>query len=178
MVPEKHVAMLKWLWLTVLVIILDQASKQAALLNLARFEIYEFLPFFNFYLTFNEGAAFSLLSTAGGWQRWFFTALAIGVSVFIFFWLKKLNAKEKLLAISLALILGGAIGNVIDRIIYGHVIDFIDWFYYSNTDCLPFFFRLGGQACHWPTFNIADSAIFLGAILMIIQAIFSKGSPE
>ena len=120
--------MLKWLWLTVLVVILDQFSKQAALHFLAPHDPHAFLPFFNFTLTFNKGAAFSFLNSAGGWQRWFFTALAIGVSIFIFLWLKKLSSKEKLLATSLSLILGGAIGNVIDRSIYAHVIDFIDWF--------------------------------------------------
>ena len=165
--------MLKWLWLTVLVIVLDQVSKQAAVYFLAPHDPQAFLPLFNFTLTFNKGAAFSFLSTAGGWQRWFFTALAIGVSIFIFLWLKKLPSKERLLAISLALILGGAIGNVIDRSIYGYVIDFIDWFYPSSS-CLPFFFSINQVTCHWPTFNLADSAIFLGALFMIAQAIFSK----
>ena len=166
--------MLKWLWLTTLVILLDQVSKQLALNLLVIHEPQHFLPFFNFTLTFNKGAAFSFLSTAGGWQRWFFTALAIGVSIFIFLWLKKLSPKEKLLACSLALVLGGAIGNVIDRTLYGHVIDFIDWFYPSLDGCLPFFFSINQVTCHWPTFNIADSAILLGAVLMIIQAIFTK----
>ena len=163
--------MLKFLWLTLLVIIFDQVSKQTAVQILIPHETYSFLPYFNFTLTFNKGAAFSFLSTAGGWQRWFFTALAIAVSIFIFFWLKKLDAKEKLLATSLSFILGGAIGNVIDRSLYGHVIDFIDWFYNSNSNCLPFFYQVNHASCHWPTFNIADSAIFLGAVLMIIHAI-------
>jgi len=166
--------MLKWLWLTALVIILDQASKQAALHLLIPHDPHAFLPFFNFTLTFNKGAAFSFLSSAGGWQRWFFTALAVGVSIFIFLWLKKLTSKEKLLAASLSLILGGAIGNVTDRSIYGHVIDFIDWFYPSTDGCLPFFFSINQTTCHWPTFNVADSAILLGAGLMILQAIFIK----
>ncbi len=174
MVRVRCASMLKWLWLTVLVIILDQVSKQAALHFLTPHSPNSFLPFFNFTLTFNKGAAFSFLSNAGGWQRWFFTALAVGVSIFIFLWLKKLSIKEKLLAVSLSLILGGAIGNVIDRSIYGHVIDFIDWFYPATEGCLPFFFSINQATCHWPTFNIADSAILLGATLMIIQAIFSK----
>ena len=165
---------LNWLWLTLLVVIADQASKQAATHLLGPFDQYAFLPYFNFSLTFNRGAAFSFLSDAGGWQRWFFTALAIAVSVFIFLWLKKLSAKEKLLAASLALILGGAVGNVLDRMLYGYVIDFIDWFYYSSTKCLPFFYHLNQATCHWPTFNLADSAIFLGAALMIFQAVYSK----
>ncbi len=165
--------MLKWLWLTLLVVVLDQISKQIAANTLTMHDPQAFLPFFNFTLTYNKGAAFSFLSNAGGWQRWFFTVLAIGVSIFIFFWLKKLSSKEKLLAVSLALILGGAIGNVIDRSLYGYVIDFIDWFYPSSK-CLPLFFSINQQTCHWPTFNIADSAIFLGAVLIIIQALFSK----
>ena len=173
MVQEKSETMLKWLWLTALVVLLDQASKQAAVNLLTMHEPQAFLPFFNFTLTYNKGAAFSFLSSAGGWQRWFFTVLAIGVSIFIFFWLKKLSPKEKLLAISLSLILGGAIGNVIDRSLYGYVIDFIDWFYTSN-ECLPFFYSINQNTCHWPTFNIADSAIFLGAVLIILQALFSK----
>ncbi|MEM7402271.1 MAG: signal peptidase II [Pseudomonadota bacterium] len=166
--------MLKWLWLTAIVVILDQVSKQVAVNMLAMHDPQAFLPFFNFTLTYNKGAAFSFLSTAGGWQRWFFTILAIAVSIFIFFWLKKLTNKEKLLACSLALILGGAIGNVIDRSLYGYVIDFIDWFYPSTEGCLPFFFSIHSITCHWPTFNLADSAIFLGATLMIIQALFAK----
>jgi signal peptidase II len=174
MAQVRLVNMLKWLWLTALVVILDQVSKQAAVHFLTLHDPQAFLPFFNFTLTFNKGAAFSFLSSAGGWQRWFFTALAVGVSVFIFLWLRKLSLKEKLLAASLALILGGAISNVIDRSIYGHVIDFIDWFYPSSEGCLPFFFSINQITCHWPTFNLADSAIFLGAALMIIQAIFSK----
>ena len=174
MVMAKKDIMLKWLWLTALVVVLDQSSKQAAVQFLAPHDPQAFLTFFNFTLTFNKGAAFSFLSSAGGWQRWFFTVLAVGVSIFIFLWLKKLTSKEKLLAASLALILGGAIGNVIDRSLYGYVIDFIDWFYPSTKGCLPFFFSIGQVTCHWPTFNLADSAIFLGAVLIIIQAIFSK----
>lgn len=166
--------MLKWLWLTLVVVIADQISKYAAIHYLAQFESRSFLPYFNFSLVFNKGAAFSFLSDAGGWQRWFLTVLALGISVFILFWLKRLSSKEKLLACSLALILGGAIGNVIDRSLYGHVIDFIDWFYYSNTKCLPLFYSLDYISCHWPTFNLADSAIFLGIALMIIQAFFNK----
>ncbi len=178
MVRVSHDIMLKWLWLTAFVIIADQISKQFAVHYLASAGSYSFLPYFNFSLAYNKGAAFSFLSNAGGWQRWFFTLLAIGVSIFIFFWLKKLTSKEKLLATSLALILGGAIGNVIDRSLYGYVIDFIDWFYYSNDKCFPFFYQMNTSTCHWPTFNLADSAIFLGAVLMIVQAVFSKDTEK
>ena len=172
----QNIKQLKWIWLTLIVIILDQVSKQAALNFLEPKVVYEFLPYFNFRLTFNKGAAFSFLSDAGGWQRWFFTALGIGVSIFIVIWLRKLTSKEKLLAASLSLILGGAIGNVIDRNLHVDkgVIDFIDWFYYSSNKCLPLFFQGSPTTCHWPTFNLADSAIFLGAVLMIIQVITSK----
>ena len=87
--------MLKWLWLTTLVVILDQTSKQAAVNMLAMHDPHAFLPFFNFTLTYNKGAAFSFLSSAGGWQRWFFTALAIGVSIFIFFLVKEIKWQRK-----------------------------------------------------------------------------------
>jgi signal peptidase II len=111
---------------------------------------------FNFTLMYNEGAAFSFLSDASGWQRWFFTAVAIVVSIAIVFWLKGLAAEQRLTAIALTLILGGALGNVWDRIVLGHVVDFID-VYYANY--------------HWPAFNIADSAIFLGAVLLVFESI-------
>lgn len=166
--------MLKWLWLSACVFLADQLGKHAAVRWLDPYEPYPFLPYFNFSLAFNEGAAFSLLSEAGGWQRWFFSALAIALSIVILFWLKNLEPREKLLATSLSFVLGGAVGNVTDRILYGKVTDFIDWYYYSSDACLPFFFRLHDASCHWPTFNLADSAIFLGAVLMILHALFSK----
>lgn len=150
--------MLKWLWLTVLVIILDQATKIAAD-NWIR--IHESIPvipgFFDLTLAYNKGAAFSFLNDADGWQRWLFTGLATVVSIVLFVWIKRLPGHERLLAISLSLILGGAIGNLIDRIAYGYVIDFIHWYYGSFS---------------WPAFNLADSAIFLGVALMIIHTLF------
>ena len=166
--------MLKWLWLSLLVILADQFSKQAALQSLIQYEPVALLPYFNLSLTFNEGAAFSFLSQAGGWQRWFLSVLAIAISVFILVWLKTLDAGEKLLACGLALVLGGAIGNVIDRIVLGKVTDFIDWYYPSGDSCLPFFYRLNEATCHWPTFNLADSAIFLGVVLVLSQTLFQK----
>ncbi len=169
--------MLKWLWLTLVVVIADQTSKYAAMYYLVQLEPHPFLPYFNFSLTFNKGAAFGFLSDAGGWQRWFFTVFALGVSVFILFWLWKLSTREKLLACGLALILGGAMGNIIDRSFHGHVVDFIDWFYYSNMKCLPLFYQVSDTSCHWPTFNLADSAIFLGVLLMIIQVLFNREAP-
>lgn len=166
--------MLKWLWLSLLVILADQLGKQAALQSLVQYEPVALLPYFNLSLTFNEGAAFSFLSQAGGWQRWFLSLLAIAISVFILVWLKTLDAREKLLACGLALVLGGAIGNVIDRIVFGKVTDFIDWYYHSGDACLPFFYHLNGATCHWPTFNLADSAIFLGVVLVLLQTLFQK----
>ena len=166
--------MLKWLWLSLLVILADQLGKQAALQFLVQYEPVALLPYFNLSLTFNEGAAFSFLSQAGGWQRWFLSVLAISISIIILVWLKTLDAGEKLLACGLALVLGGAIGNVIDRIAYGKVTDFIDWYYRSSESCLPFFYRLNEATCHWPTFNLADSAIFLGVVLVLLQTLFQK----
>ena len=110
-------------------------------------------PFFNLVHVLNPGAAFSFLAGAGGWQRWFFSALAAGVSIFIVWMLKK-NAQQRMFCWSLSLILGGAIGNLIDRVAYGHVIDFLD-------------FHIGGW--HWPAFNIADGAITIGAALFVLD---------
>lgn len=147
--------MLKWLWLSLIVIVLDQITKGIASSQLTMFNPVPVFPMFNFTLMHNEGAAFSFLSDAGGWQRWFFTILASVVSIILVIWIKKLEPHDKLTALSLAFILGGAIGNLIDRVRLGYVVDFIDVYY--------------GTA-HWPAFNIADSAIFVGAILMIITS--------
>ncbi len=150
--------MLRWLWLSGLVIMLDQSSKLLAERLLSMHSAKPVIPgFFDLVLAYNKGAAFSFLADAGGWQRWFFTALAVAVSIFLILWLKRLRPGETLTAIALALILGGAVGNLIDRILYGHVIDFIHWYYRDFS---------------WPAFNLADSAITLGATLLIIQAIF------
>ena len=148
--------MLKWLWLSFGVIVLDQITKRIAEYQLVQFAPMEILPFLNFALVYNQGAAFSFLSDAGGWQRWFFTVLALLVSAIIVWWLYRLKRGETGTAISLALILGGAIGNVIDRILHGHVIDFIDVHY---------------AGYHWPTFNIADSAITIGAVILIATSL-------
>ena len=152
--------MLKWLWLSVVIIVLDQVSK---LYIDQAFTLYQQKPvidgFFNLTLAYNKGAAFSFLADENGWQRWLFTGLAVIVSGVIFYWLKGLKKREKITAISLSLILGGAIGNVIDRIAYGHVIDFLDFHY---------------QQYHYPAFNIADSAITIGAALLIFHTLFGK----
>jgi len=149
--------MLKWLWLSVLVIVLDQLTKYMASTLLTYYKPLAIMPMFNFTLMHNTGAAFSFLNDAGGWQRWFFTIIALGVSIFLTLWLKRLTVQEKLQAIALALILGGAIGNVIDRMWLGYVVDFLD-VYYANW--------------HFPAFNIADSAITIGAVLIIYDSFF------
>lgn len=147
--------MLKWLWLSVLAIILDQASKQIIVSYMHLYQSIAVTPFFNLTYVQNTGAAFSFLSDAGGWQRWFFAVLAFIVSIVLTIWLARLKDNETLLAISLALILGGAIGNLIDRVSYGYVIDFLDVYY---------------QSWHWPAFNVADSAISLGVTLMLLES--------
>ena len=144
----------RWGWIVLSIIILDQATKLLADHYLNYHQPVSIIPMFNFTLVYNPGAAFSFLSDAGGWQRWFFIVLSSVISVVLFFWLVKLKAEQKLQMTSIAMILGGAIGNLIDRSVYGHVIDFLDVYY---------------QQHHWPAFNIADSAIFVGAILLIID---------
>ena len=166
----------KWIWLALLTIVLDQITKVWFNTSLDMYERVPVMPMLNFTLMFNEGAAFSFLSNAGGWQRWFFTALAVVVSVFITLWLRKLPEDEKLQAAGLSLVLGGAIGNVIDRIAYGHVVDFIDFFYKADS-CIIGFYSSGSE-CHWPAFNIADSAIFLGAAFLIITSFKSEKKTE
>ncbi|MET0103879.1 MAG: signal peptidase II [Sedimenticola sp.] len=153
--------MLRWLWLSAIVIGLDQVSKQLVESSLMLYEAVPVMPFFNLTLAYNEGAAFSFLSDQGGWQRWFFSGLALLVSIILVIWISRLQQRERLIAIALSLIVGGAIGNLIDRVLYGHVIDFLDLYY--------------GQ-WHWPAFNIADSAIFVGVVLMLLDAF--RGEPE
>lgn len=147
--------MLKWLWLSLLSLILDQASKLAVAGSMQLFESIPLLPSFNLTYVHNTGAAFSFLSDAGGWQRWLFAGLALIVSSFITVWLLRLQKHETLLAVALSLVLGGAIGNLIDRVAYGYVIDFLDVYY---------------QDWHWPAFNIADSAICIGVALMVLES--------
>ena len=141
-------------WIAVLVCVADQATKYLALQSLATGDV-PVAPFLRFALAFNTGAAFSFLADAGGWQNYFFVAIAAVVSVVILVMTYRLTAKDMQLAVALMLVLGGAIGNVIDRVRYGYVVDFIDVYY---------------RAWHWPTFNIADSAISIGAVLLILDA--------
>ena len=154
---------LKWLWLSLAVVLCDQATKQIAEAQLSLHQPVNLMPYFDWYLTYNTGAAFSLLADAGGWQRWLFTVIAIVVSVVIVQWIRKLPAEDTLTALSLGLILGGAIGNLIDRILLGHVIDYIQVWLGSY----PF-----------PAFNIADAAISVGAALLILSSFFGDPKAE
>lgn len=165
--PEIKTSMIKGLSLTLLVLILDQLTKYYAVQELALYQSIPVITGFNITLTHNTGAAFSFLSQAGGWQRYFFIGLGIVVSIIIILWMKSLPKNNRCLFFALALVLGGVIGNVIDRIHYGYVIDFID----VSLVFLPW--RIFNP---WPTFNIADSAIFIGAILLIIDAIWLNDS--
>jgi len=146
-----NLTLLRYLAFATTTLLLDQLSKWSALSNLQMGVPEPVLPFLNWLLLFNPGAAFSFLADGSGWQRWFFIILGLVACVYIIYLLRK-SLSEKLLCIALSLILGGALGNVLDRMMYGAVVDFID-LYYANW--------------HWPAFNIADSAICIGAALII-----------
>jgi len=146
--------MLKWLWLSLIALVLDQWTKIAVDGSMRLYESIAIIPGFNLTYVHNTGAAFSFLSEAGGWQRWFFAVMALIISVVLTVWLYRLKSHETLLAVALSLVLGGAIGNLIDRLAYGYVIDFLDVYY---------------QSWHWPAFNIADMAISAGVFLMLLE---------
>lgn len=155
---------MKWLWLSAFTVILDQLTKKLAEAELILHQPVAIIPGFNLTLMYNKGAAFSFLSEAGGWQRIFFVFLSTAISIFLFFWLKQISKDEKqkhnpLLQIAIALILGGAIGNLIDRAMTGAVVDFIQ-VYYSTY--------------YFPAFNIADSAISVGAALLILDMLLES----
>ena len=152
---------LKWLWLSALIIVLDLSTKSIASHYLVLYQPLPVFPGFNWTLMHNTGAAFSFLSDASGWQRWFFSIIAITVSVGITIWMKRLQPNQVWLAVSLALILGGALGNVWDRLTLGYVVDFIQVYY---------------DKWAWPAFNVADSAIVVGAILLVIDSL--RGDPN
>ncbi len=158
-----QVGALKWLWLTLLVILLDLGSKWLASTQLVYAQPVPVLPFFNLTLLHNPGAAFSFLAGAGGWQRWFFALVAIGVCVVLLQWLRATPAKQWWMRTALALIMGGALGNLYDRIIHGYVVDFIS-VYYGDW--------------YFPAFNLADSAITVGAAILIFDMVFISGRTE
>ncbi len=167
MVQGKYVLMLKlfsqtglrFLWLAVLAFVLDQYTKNLVVENIELYQAIQITSFFNLTHVFNYGAAFSFLSDAGGWQRWFFTAIAFGVSGLLLWWLKQTTKEQLILSLAFNLILGGALGNAYDRLAHGYVIDFLVVYY---------------QDWVWPAFNVADSAICLGAILLIVDMFINK----
>jgi signal peptidase II len=146
-----------WLLFSAVIVVLDLWTKQIASDSLTLYRPVELTSWLNMTLAHNYGAAFSFLSDAGGWQRWLFTGLASVVTVVLVVWLLRLPANEKLTAAALSLVIGGAVGNLIDRIVNGYVVDFIDVFYQDH---------------HWPAFNLADSAITCGVILLLVDGIF------
>jgi signal peptidase II len=149
----------RWLWLSLAVIVLDQITKYTAVVLLDPYQPVAVLPSVNLTLMFNTGAAFSVLNDASGWQRWFFIVLAVTVSAALVHWLRRMPPRPIWPPLALTLILGGALGNVIDRVVRARVVDFVDVYY--------------GQ-WHWPAFNLADSAITVGATLLVIDALFSS----
>lgn len=154
---------LRFVWISVIAFILDQLTKRMVIAEMDLYQSIQLTGFFNLTYVHNYGAAFSILYDAGGWQRYFLSAVAIIVSIVIVWWLRQSTKQQVLLPVAFAFILGGALGNVFDRLMYGYVIDFLD-FYVGNY--------------HWPAFNIADSVIFIGAALLIIDMFKNKEQNE
>ncbi|MGB5325836.1 MAG: signal peptidase II [Pseudomonadales bacterium] len=161
---QGYTAAVRWYALALVIVIFDQLSKHLVQVNFELYERLPLMPMLDFTLVYNEGAAWSFLSDAGGWQRWLFTAISSVVSMVLVIWLARVATQERLLCFSLAAILGGAIGNLIDRILLGKVVDFVLVYY---------------RDWHFPAFNLADSAITIGAIAMLLD-IFIGGeeSPQ
>lgn len=151
--------MLRFLWVSLLVVVLDQASKLWILGHFDEYQVVVVWPVFNLTLVYNEGAAFSFLANAGGWQQYLFSGLALLVSLVLLAWLRSMQTHERLTAWAVALILGGAVGNLVDRLAYGRVVDFLQWHWERH---------------YFPSFNLADSAITLGVILLLIDALVGK----
>ena len=145
----------KWLALAALIVVADQVTKYAVVQHFSTNPALAVTPFFNLLLVYNPGAAFSFLSDAAGWQRWFFVGIALAASAWIIFLLRR-YADQRLFALALSLVLAGAVGNVIDRILVGAVVDFLDFHAFG---------------WHWPAFNVADSAITCGAVLLVLDAL-------
>lgn len=154
---------LAWLGLSALLVAIDQWTKAVALASLEYLKPVPFIDgFWNWTLVHNFGAAFSFLSDAGGWQRWFFTGLAIVISLGLTVWLARTPRGDWRTALPFALVVAGAVGNVIDRIRFGYVVDFVDWYVGRH---------------HWPAFNVADSAIVLGAVLLVLFSFKAPSAP-
>ena len=150
--------------MTAAIVVIDQLSKRLmsqwlGLCEVGACEVVDVLPGFQLVVVHNTGAAFSFLADAGGWQRWFLTTVSLVVSIVIAVWMIRLKSNEKLLALSLSLILGGALGNLIDRAFQGYVVDFL-LFYYDDW--------------YFPAFNVADSSVSVGAALMILDVVLSS----
>ena len=156
-VPALPGSSLAWLWLSALVVVLDQATKWLSQGLLDYGVPNRILPVFDLTLLYNRGAAFSFLADAGGWQRWFFVLIALIVCVALVIWMKRTSRVHWWLGMGLALLLGGALGNLYDRVVHGYVVDFISLHYGTH---------------YFPAFNLADSAITLGAALLIIDTLF------
>jgi len=156
---------LAWLWLSLLVLVVDQASKLYFNNALSMYQQIVVIPdYFSWTLAYNTGAAFSFLADSSGWQRWLFALIAVAVSAVLVVWLKRLGRNETWLAVALALVLGGALGNLYDRIVLGHVVDFI-LVHWKNIH-------------HFPAFNVADSAITVGAVMLALDMFKSKKSED
>lgn len=162
--PRPQPNALIWLLASIVVIALDQLTKQWVLTSLPEYTAIPVIDgFWNWYRTYNTGAAFSFLADAGGWQTWFFTALAFAISGLLVVWLSRTPRADWRTALPFALVIGGAIGNVIDRLQHGHVIDFIQWYW---------------RDWYWPAFNIADAAIVGGAVGIALFGLFDGKSRE
>ena len=148
-----------WIFIVILVFALDRITKYLVVNYLVFAEPVEVLPILNLFFTYNTGAAFNILSQASGWQEWLFIIIAVGVSIFLVFWQLKIPIEELWLKVAIALVLGGTLGNLYDRIVYHKVIDFLD-----------FYFR----EWHYPVFNIADSVICIGAVMLISDIMRKK----
>ena len=148
--------MARWLWLSLLVVVADQVTKAWVSGALRPYELVPVIDgFFNLTLAFNTGAAFSFLAQGGGWQRWLLSGLAVVVAIVLVVWLTRLDRSERWTAASLSLVIGGAVGNLLDRLRLGHMVDFLD-FYLGNW--------------HWPAFNVADSAITVGVAILLLAS--------
>lgn len=156
---------LAWLWLSLVVLVVDQATKVYFEGGLSLYQQIVVIPdYFSWTLAYNTGAAFSFLADSSGWQRWLFALIALVVSAVLVVWLKRLGRNETWLAVALALVLGGALGNLYDRVVLGHVVDFI-LVHWRNTH-------------YFPAFNVADSAITVGAVMLALDMFKSKKSEE
>lgn len=158
-ISKINIQQLRWFWLVLVVIFIDRMTKIWVAQLLDMHIPVRVLPFFNFYLAHNSGAAFSFLQGAGGWQRWFFSGIAIFLTVVLTRWLLRLPNESKWSAAGIVAIIGGALGNLWDRLEHGYVIDFLQLYYHQ---------------WYWPTFNIADSAISIGAGIIIVRALMGE----